>query len=203
MEAICAIVEEVSAACASTGAILAAHALGAVPLLLAGTPDQQRLALGGLLAGHAVSFALTEVGAGSDAGAIRTTAVADGDGYRLDGEKVYVGNGGAARHYVVFAGRPAPPPAPARSAPSSSTATATASPSTASRTRWASAARATSNAAEAAPASPAGALLGERGRGLKLALRTLDLRRVSVAAQGSGSRSPPTGWRPRGGPPPE
>jgi len=39
MTAICAVVEEVSAACASTGAILAAHALGAVPLLLAGTDE--------------------------------------------------------------------------------------------------------------------------------------------------------------------
>src|SRR5690242_833857 len=71
MEAICTIVEEVSAACSSTGAILAAHALGAVPVRLAGSPEQQRELLGDLLAGHAISFALTEVGAGSDAAAIR------------------------------------------------------------------------------------------------------------------------------------
>jgi len=73
MEAICAITEEISAACSSTGAILAAHALGAVPVLLAGTPDQKRELLGDLLRGSSISFALTEVGAGSDAAAIRNS----------------------------------------------------------------------------------------------------------------------------------
>ncbi|MDZ5446373.1 acyl-CoA dehydrogenase family protein [Micromonospora sp. 4G57] len=99
----CAVIEEVSRACASTGAILTAYALGGTPLVLAGTPEQQRKYLGGMAAGQAVSFALTEEGAGSDAARIRTTAVREGDGWRIKGEKIYIGNGGASQHYVVFA----------------------------------------------------------------------------------------------------
>lgn len=99
----CAVIERVSRACASTGAILTAYALGGTPLLLAGTDEQKAKYLGGLATGKAVSFALTEVGAGSDAARIRTTAVREGDKWRLQGEKIYIGNGGASQYYVVFA----------------------------------------------------------------------------------------------------
>ena len=99
----CAVIETVSRACASTGAILTAYALGGAPLLLAGTDEQKQKYLGGLASGKAVSFALTEVGAGSDAAGLKTTAVREGDGWRIQGEKIYIGNGGAAQYYVVFA----------------------------------------------------------------------------------------------------
>jgi alkylation response protein AidB-like acyl-CoA dehydrogenase len=99
----CAVIEEVSRACASTGAILTAYALGGTPILLAGTEEQQRRYLGGMASGEAVSFALTERGAGSDAAAIKATALPEGDGYRIQGEKIYIGNGGASQYYVVFA----------------------------------------------------------------------------------------------------
>jgi alkylation response protein AidB-like acyl-CoA dehydrogenase len=185
MEAICAIVEEVSAACASTGAILAAHALGAVPVRLAGAPEQQRELLGDLLAGHAVSFALTEVGAGSDAAAIRTTALEDGDGFVLDGEKIYVGNGGAARHYVVFA--KTDPEAGARGITAFLVRDDT--PGVVVdryEDKMGIRGTKTSNLRLSGVRVPASAILGERGRGLRLALQTLDLGRVSVAAQGTG-----------------
>lgn len=102
-DVVCAVIEEVSRACASTGAILTAYALGGTPVVLAGTEEQRRRYLGGLASGQAVSFALTEVGAGSDAARIKTTAAREGDGWRLRGEKIYIGNGGASQHYVVFA----------------------------------------------------------------------------------------------------
>jgi alkylation response protein AidB-like acyl-CoA dehydrogenase len=102
-EVVCAVIEEVSRACASTGAILTAYALGGTPVLLAGTDEQRERYLGGMARGEAVSFALTEVGAGSDAARIKTTAVREGDGWRIRGEKIYIGNGGASQHYVVFA----------------------------------------------------------------------------------------------------
>ena len=66
-ETTCAVIERVSRGCASTGAILTAYALGGTPLMLAGTEAQKAKYLGGLASGKAVSFALTEVGAGSDA----------------------------------------------------------------------------------------------------------------------------------------
>jgi alkylation response protein AidB-like acyl-CoA dehydrogenase len=103
LTAVCAVAEEVSRACSSTGAILAAYALGAYPILLAGTDEQKSKYLGELMAGDAVSFALTEVGAGSDASAIKTTAIREGDRWHIEGEKIYIGNGGASRYYVVFA----------------------------------------------------------------------------------------------------
>jgi alkylation response protein AidB-like acyl-CoA dehydrogenase len=102
-ETTCAVIERVSRGCASTGAILTAYALGGTPLVLAGTPEQQATYLGGLAAGKAVSFALTEEGAGSDAARIKTTAVREGDGWRIRGEKIFIGNGGASQYYVVFA----------------------------------------------------------------------------------------------------
>ncbi|MDQ0381354.1 acyl-CoA dehydrogenase family protein [Amycolatopsis thermophila] len=102
-DVVCAVIEEVSAACASTGAILTAYALGGTPIVLAGTDEQRARYLGGMAKGQAVSFALTEEGAGSDAARIKTTAVREGDGWRLRGEKIFIGNGGASQHYVVFA----------------------------------------------------------------------------------------------------
>ena len=69
----------------------------------AGNEEQKAKYLGGLASGKAVSFALTEVGAGSDAARIQTTAVREGDRWRIRGEKIYIGNGGASQYYVVFA----------------------------------------------------------------------------------------------------
>lgn len=102
-ETTCAVIETVSRACASTGAILTAYALGGTPLLLAGNDEQKSRYLGAMASGKAVSFALTEVGAGSDAAQIKTTAVREGDGWRIRGEKIYIGNGGASQYYIVFA----------------------------------------------------------------------------------------------------
>ncbi|MFV2084697.1 acyl-CoA dehydrogenase family protein [Micromonospora sp. LOL_021] len=184
MQAVCAITEEVSRACAATGAILAAYELGAVPLLLAGTDEQRRLVLGDLLRGRAVSFALSENGAGSDAAAITTTALPDGDGFRLRGEKIYIGNGGAAQHYVVFA--KTDPDAGARGITAFLIDKDTPG-AVIDRYEDKMGIRGTRTSNLKLDARvPADAILGERGRGLRLALRTLDLGRISVAAQGLG-----------------
>jgi alkylation response protein AidB-like acyl-CoA dehydrogenase len=102
-DTVCAVIEELSRTCPSTGAIVTAYALGGTPLVLAGTAEQRQKYLGGLAAGQAISFALTEVGAGSDAAGVRTTAERTPAGWRLRGEKIYIGNGGASQYYVVFA----------------------------------------------------------------------------------------------------
>jgi alkylation response protein AidB-like acyl-CoA dehydrogenase len=180
----CAVIEEVSRACASTGAILTAYALGGTPILLAGTEEQQARYLGGMARGEAVSFALTEVGAGSDANAIQATAERDGDGYHLRGEKIFIGNGGASRHYVVFA-RTDPDAGSRgisaffvdREAPGvvidryedkmGIRGTKTSNLKLDTRVRDSD-------------------MLGEPGRGLRLALNTLNVGRISVAAQSTG-----------------
>lgn len=98
-----AAVETLGTHCSSTAAIMCAYQLGAFPILLAGTEQQKDFYLREMTQGRATSFALSERIAGSDAAAIEATAVREGDGWRLRGEKYWIGNGGASRYYVVFA----------------------------------------------------------------------------------------------------
>jgi alkylation response protein AidB-like acyl-CoA dehydrogenase len=98
-----AAVETLGTHCASTAAIMCAYQLGAFPILLAGTDKQKDFYLREMTQGRATSFALSERIAGSDAAAIEATAVREGDGWRIRGEKYWIGNGGASRYYVVFA----------------------------------------------------------------------------------------------------
>ncbi|BBK34851.1 alkylation response protein AidB-like acyl-CoA dehydrogenase [Stella humosa] len=103
LTALTAAAEAVAAGCATTAAIISTYQLGAFPILLEGTPQQKAKYLGELARGHSISFALSEQGSGSDAAALATTAVREGDGWRLRGEKYWIGNGGISRYYVVFA----------------------------------------------------------------------------------------------------
>src|SRR4030095_4155298 len=86
--ALCLAVEQISRVCATSGLILAVQELGALPLLLAGTADQQARWFPDLAAGRTlIAFALTEAEAGSDAVAARTRARRDGDDWIIDGSK--------------------------------------------------------------------------------------------------------------------
>jgi len=101
---VCLAVEQVSRVCATSGLILVVQELGSLPLLLAGTPEQQARWFPDLAAGRALAaFALTESEAGSDAAAIRTRAVRDGEGWRIDGAKRFISQGNVARCVTVFA----------------------------------------------------------------------------------------------------
>jgi alkylation response protein AidB-like acyl-CoA dehydrogenase len=103
LRATAAVVEIIARGCPSTAAILCTYQLGAFPVLLAGRDDQKQRYLGEMARGVATSFALSERHAGSDAAAIQTTARRDGDRWHLRGEKYWIGNGGASRYYAVFA----------------------------------------------------------------------------------------------------
>ena len=82
----------------------AMQGLSSAPIALFGRDDQKRSILPGIAAGTIVgAFALSEPDAGSDVGAIATTAVRDGDAWRLDGVKTWISNAGLADCYVVFA----------------------------------------------------------------------------------------------------
>ena len=101
---ICLAIEQISRACATSGLILAVQALGSLPLLLAGTDEQRSRWLPSLASGERlIAFALTEAEAGSDASAIRTTAVRDGDDYVLTGSKRFISHGSVADLITVFA----------------------------------------------------------------------------------------------------
>ncbi len=101
---VCLAVEQLSRACATTGLILAAHELGGLPILLAGTDDQKTRWVPKLAAGEwLICFALTEAEAGSDVAAARTRAIRDGDTYRITGSKRFITHGSVADLVTVFA----------------------------------------------------------------------------------------------------
>lgn len=98
-------VEEVSKACASTGVTISAHtSLCCWPILHFGTDDQKQKYLPELATGEKLgAFGLTEPAAGSDAAMQRTTAEDKGDYYLLNGSKCFITNGSYADTYVIFA----------------------------------------------------------------------------------------------------
>ncbi len=101
---LCIVVEELSKACAGVAVSYAATALGSYPLILFGSEEQKKKYLPVIARGEKLTaFALTESEAGSDAGNIRTTAIADGDYYILNGNKQWITNGGEAEIYTVIA----------------------------------------------------------------------------------------------------
>src|SRR3984885_12536433 len=93
----------------STSLTIGAHSsIGMKGILLFGTPDQRARYLPALASGKMIAaFCLTEAGAGSDAASIRTRADRNADGtWRLNGEKIWITNGGIADLYTVFARTP-------------------------------------------------------------------------------------------------
>lgn len=98
-------VEELSKVCATTGIILSAHAsLCCWPILTFGSEDQKQKYLVPLAKGEKLgAFALTEPCAGTDASMQKSTAVDMGDHYLLNGSKIFITNAGAADVFIVFA----------------------------------------------------------------------------------------------------
>ena len=101
--AIC--IEELAQACASTAVIIDVHtSVGTEPILLFGSEEQKKHWLPQLASGELLgAFALTEPASGSDAASLKTTARRNGNGYVLNGTKVFITNIGRAGMYVVFA----------------------------------------------------------------------------------------------------
>ncbi len=100
----CLAIEELGRACIGVATTYAASGLGAYPILLHGSEEQKQKYLPVIASGEKLAaFAVTEAGAGSDAGSIQTTARRDGDYYVLNGTKQWITNGGEAEIYTVIA----------------------------------------------------------------------------------------------------
>ncbi|MBP2653642.1 MAG: acdA [Firmicutes bacterium] len=97
------IYEELGKGCAGVATTVAANSLASYPVIVAGTDEQKKYFFDKINNGTLAAFALTEPGAGSDAGAVATTAVKDGDDYILNGTKCFITNGGNAGIYIIFA----------------------------------------------------------------------------------------------------
>jgi acyl-CoA dehydrogenase len=162
----------------------AMQGLGSGPITLAGSPAQQAQWLPQVAQGSCITaFALTEPQAGSDVAAMQCSAAATKDGYVLNGEKTWISNGGIADVYCVFA-RTGPGPGTsgisAFVVPAATPGLEIAerlhvmAPHPLARLRF--------NNCQVSKTQ----LLGAEGQGFKLAMRTLDIFRSSVAAAALG-----------------
>ena len=99
------VVEELAKVDASHSITVSAHTtLGLSPILAFGTDAQKERFMPPLASGEVLGgFGLTEPGAGSDAGGTRTRAVRDGEGYRINGSKIFITHAGVGEIFVVTA----------------------------------------------------------------------------------------------------
>lgn len=97
------IYEELGKGCAGVATSMAANSLASYPVILKGTDEQKAMFFEVVNNGGLAAFALTEPGAGSDAGGVATSAVKDGDNYILNGSKAFITNAGIADIFLVFA----------------------------------------------------------------------------------------------------
>lgn len=163
--------------------VFALQGLGSGAISLFGTEEQRRAWLPRMASGQAIpAFALSESEAGSDVAAMQTSARRDGDGWVINGEKTWISNAGLADLYVVFCRQPE-----------------------AGEKAFAAFVVEADNPGLTVPARidviaphplgtvafrecrvPGGALIGEPGKGLKVALATLDVFRSTVGAAALG-----------------
>jgi alkylation response protein AidB-like acyl-CoA dehydrogenase len=98
------LVEEISRASAGVALIPTVNKLGAIPILLGGSDEQKKFVCDGITSGaHRMSYCLTEPGSGSDAAAMRSRAVRDGDYWVITGTKRFITGAGSADLYTYFA----------------------------------------------------------------------------------------------------
>ena len=178
----CLLIEEISRADAGVGATLAVHtSAGTLPIVMFGTEEQKARWVPPLVRGERIGcFALTEPETGSDASAIRTRAEQVDGGYRISGHKQWVTNGRVAWTMILFARAPegvtafvlgmdAEGISFGKHAQKMGVISAT-----------------TDDVIFDNVFVPEEDRLGEEGRGLRVALGTLDAGRIGIAAQATG-----------------
>jgi alkylation response protein AidB-like acyl-CoA dehydrogenase len=180
------VIEEVARACAASSLIPAVNKLGTMPLLLSASEELKREVLPAVASGEAMfSYALSEREAGSDAAAMRTRAVRDGDTYVLNGGKAWITNAGVSTYYTVMASTD-----PARGASGISAFVVHKDDP-----GFSVGAKERKLGIKGSPTCeiyfdncviPASRLVGAEGTGFKTALRTLDHTRLTIGAQAVG-----------------
>ena len=186
LRSVCLAREAIAAASGLADAVYAVQGLGSYPIALSGNRAVADRYLPDVRAGRAIAaFALTEPEAGSDASAIATRATREGEGYVLDGVKVFISNATIASFFVVFA-RTAEGPKRAISAFVLDRETPGV---TIARRQQMSAPHPIGEVRLSGCRVPLAQRLGEEGDGMRLALGTLDFFRTSVGAAACGMAS--------------
>ncbi|HKG50500.1 MAG TPA: acyl-CoA dehydrogenase family protein [Actinomycetales bacterium] len=185
--ATCLVIEEVARGCASSSLIPAVNKLGTMPLLLAASEEVKARYLPPVARGEAMfSYGLSEREAGSDTAAMRCRAREDGDTFVLDGQKSWITNAGISEYYTVLA-------VTDPDAPRGRGVTAFVVEKDDEGFSFGEPER--KLGIKGSPTRelhfdgcriPADRMVGERGQGLRLALRTLDHTRVTIGAQAVG-----------------
>ncbi len=113
----CLITEKIAYGCTGIMTALEANGLGAMPIIIAGNEDQKKKYLGRLIEEPVMcAYGVTEPNAGSDVAGIKTKAVKKGDDYVINGQKMWITNGGVANFYFVLARTNPDPKCPASKA---------------------------------------------------------------------------------------
>ena len=181
------LVEELARADATTSLIPIVQKLGALPITIAGSDEQQARYLPRLASGEwLIAFALTEAAAGSDVASNRMRAVRDGDAYVLNGSKRFITHGSVANVLTVFA--LTDPAAGGRKGMSAFVVEADTPGFAAPRVEHKMGIRGSPTAELTFDdvRVPVANLLGAEGDGFKIAMATLDRSRLSIAAQAVG-----------------
>jgi len=177
---LCLIREALARGCTEAETAFALQGLGAYPILQAGSPALRDAWIPRVADGSSVAaFALTEPEAGSDPAALSLRARPDGDGWLLNGEKLWISNAPDADIYTVF-GRTDAHAAGARGL--TAFAVPGTSPGLAGEPREMLAAHAIGSLTFEDVRVDSSQVLGEPGQGFRVAMRTLDLFRPSVGA---------------------
>ncbi|MEK4423998.1 acyl-CoA dehydrogenase [Solibacillus sp. FSL K6-1523] len=180
-------INELSKVSAVMGVILSVHtSVGTNPILYFGNEQQKKHYIPKLASGEYLgAFCLTETNAGSDAGALKTRAVRDGDDYIINGSKVFITNGDEANVYIVFASTNPEVGSRGISAFIVEKDTAGFIVGKDERKMGLHGSRTVQLTFENMRIS-ATQLLGEEGEGYKIALANLDVGRIGIAAQSLG-----------------
>ena len=180
-------VEELSKHCATTGVILSAHtSLCVAPILEYGNEEQRRKYLPDLASGRKLgAFGLTEPNAGTDAANQQTVAVEMEDHYLLNGSKIFITNAGYASTYIIIAITGKTPKGPEMSAFIVEKAFEGFSVGKKEK-KMGIRGSATCELIFENVKVPKENLLGKRGDGFKIAMKTLDGGRIGIAAQALG-----------------
>ncbi len=184
------VVEELANAWLAVGLGVSVHTLTCFPLATAGTPEQQQRWLPDMLGGDQLgAYCLSEPGSGSDAAALRTRAVADGDEYVVDGVKAWISHAGQADFYTLFARTSGEHDGPERASGISCLHVPASTPGVLANPpehKMGMRASVTAQMVFESARLPAANLVGERDRGFRLALAALDAGRLGIAACATG-----------------